>query len=256
MTALLHRFFTCGLTVVAMAAQGGGPAESAVYTLRAGTRIPLSPINTVSTKNAAPGDQVYLETVFPILASGRIVIPPGSYVQGTVTESKRPGEVKGRGALFLRFDTLILPNGVTRDFQSRPAGISGDNPGTLDRQEGKVVSEGAQGQDALMVAGGAAYGAGMGWMIGGHGSEAGIGAGAGAAAGLMGVLLTRGPEAELRRGSVVQMMLDRDLQFAEEELPPGGAAARSRVPRGPEASDAGQEQRQKLPLPGRRVPHF
>ena len=256
MSALLYRLIGYGVTAAILAAQGGQPAESAVYLLKAGTRIPLSPINTVSTRNAAPGDQVYLETVFPILVSGKIVIPTGSYVQGTVTESKRPGEVKGRGALFLRFDTLILPNGVTRDFQSRPGGISGDNPGTLDRQEGKVVSDGAQTRDTLTVAGGAMYGAGMGWMIDGHGSGAGIGAGAGAAAGLMGVLLTRGPEAELKRGSVVQMVLDRDLQFTGEELPAGVAVTRPRAARGPQASSEGNEQRQKLPLPGRQLPNF
>ncbi len=55
------------------------------------TRIPLSMINSVSTKNAAPGDRVYLETVFPILVDGRIVIPPGSYVAGTITKVLRPG---------------------------------------------------------------------------------------------------------------------------------------------------------------------
>src|SRR5688500_15463528 len=59
-----------------------------------GTRIPLSLINSVSTKNAAEGDRVYLETVFPILVNGRIVIPPGSYVAGTITQVKRPGRMR------------------------------------------------------------------------------------------------------------------------------------------------------------------
>src|SRR5579862_2023767 len=86
--------------------------EPAAYVVASGTRIPLGLINTVTTKNAAEGDRVYLETVFPILANGRIVIPPGSYVAGTVTEVKRPGRVKGRGELYLRFDSLTLPNGV------------------------------------------------------------------------------------------------------------------------------------------------
>ena len=50
------------------------------FEVEPGTHIPLSLINSVSTKHAAAGDRVYLETVFPILAGGRIVIPPGSYV--------------------------------------------------------------------------------------------------------------------------------------------------------------------------------
>src|SRR5580704_17928710 len=76
-----------------------------------GTHIPLSLINSVSTKYAVAGDRVYLETVFPVLVDGRIVIPPGSYVAGTITEIKRPGRVKGRGEFHLRFESLTLPHG-------------------------------------------------------------------------------------------------------------------------------------------------
>src|SRR5580692_7546443 len=79
------------------------------YTVEAGTRIPLGLINSVSTKHSAAGDRIYLETVFPIVIDSHIVIPPGSYVTGTVTEVKRPGRVKGRGELYVRFDSITLP---------------------------------------------------------------------------------------------------------------------------------------------------
>src|SRR5580692_4472803 len=49
-----------------------------------GTRIPLSIINSISTRYANPGDRVYLETAFPIVVTGKIVIPAGSYVMGTI----------------------------------------------------------------------------------------------------------------------------------------------------------------------------
>src|SRR5665213_239315 len=88
----------CGLlAMVAMAQDSPSPA----YVVSQGTHIPLSLINSVSTKHSAEGDRVYLETVFPILANGKIVIPPGSFVSGTITEVKRPGRVKGRGELYL-----------------------------------------------------------------------------------------------------------------------------------------------------------
>src|ERR1700729_3775684 len=103
------------------------------YVIQPGTRIPLSMINSVNTKNSAAGDRVYLQTVFPILAGGKIVIPPGSYVQGTVTEVKRPGRVKGRGTLYVRFDSLILPNGVTRDFRSRVGSLDGRGDEKLEK---------------------------------------------------------------------------------------------------------------------------
>ena len=47
---------------------------------------------------------------------------------------------------------------------------------------------------------------------------AGIGAGAGAAAALARVLFTRGPEAVLAKGTTVEMVLDRQVQFTEGEL--------------------------------------
>src|SRR5436190_22282457 len=50
-------------------------ADAAGFRVVPGTRILLSLINSVSTKNAAEGDRVYLETVFPIIVNGRIVIP-------------------------------------------------------------------------------------------------------------------------------------------------------------------------------------
>ena len=40
-----------------------------------------------------------------MLVNGRIVIPVGSYVAGTVTQIKKPGRMKGRGELYVRFDT-------------------------------------------------------------------------------------------------------------------------------------------------------
>src|SRR6476620_9374806 len=64
-------------------------AKSAGYAVASGTKVPLALINSISTKHSAEGDRVYLETVFPIMANGRLVIPPGSYVAGTVTEVKR-----------------------------------------------------------------------------------------------------------------------------------------------------------------------
>jgi len=46
--------------------------------------------NAVTTRNARPGDPVYLETLFPISIKGRILIPAGTYVQGEIQEAKRP----------------------------------------------------------------------------------------------------------------------------------------------------------------------
>src|SRR5215471_8265021 len=101
---LLRLMCSTILVAASLAGQDEKAENSKQFTVELGTHIPLSLINSVSTKNSVPGDRVYLETVFPILVDGKIVIPPGSYVAGTVTQIKRPGRVKGRGELFLRFD--------------------------------------------------------------------------------------------------------------------------------------------------------
>jgi hypothetical protein len=192
------------------------------YVITSGTKIPLTLLNAISSKQTAPGDRLYLETLFPILVNGKVVIPPGSYVAGTVTQTKRPGRIKGRGELYLRFDSLTLPNGVTRDFRARIGGMEGGGDNELDRSEGKIKGGGSKGEDARDIAQAAQVGTMAGGLAGALGGRpvAGIagGAGAGAAAGLAGVLLTRGPDVVLQKGSVVEMVLDRPLRFEDKEL--------------------------------------
>jgi len=223
--SLRYSFATLLITAGVVLAQEP-PASTAApageYVIAPGTRIPLGLINSVSTKNAAEGDRVYLETVFPIMAGGRIVIPPGSWVAGTVTEVKRPGRVKGRGELYLRFDCLTLPNGVTRDFRARVGGIDGRGGEEFDKTEGKIRSEGNKAGDARTVAEAAGAGASVGLIAGSVGQHyamgGGIGAAVGATAGLMAVLLTRGPDAVLAKGSTIEMVTDRPLQFQKSEI--------------------------------------
>lgn len=239
------------LTAVAWAEEGKQ------YTVVQGTKIPLSMINSVSTKQAAEGDRIYLESVFPILVDGRIVIPPGSYVAGTVTQVKRPGRIRGRAELYVRFDSLTLPNGVTRDFRARMGALDGRASEELDKAEGKIRGEGNKGGDAQRVgeaaAGGASVGAISGSIAGRPGMGAGIGAAAGATAGLVGVLMSRGPEAVLAKGTTLEMVLDRPLNFTEDEIATAGANPRARaIGEGP--GPLPSQKQQRLPLPGSRLP--
>ncbi|MEO8053312.1 MAG: hypothetical protein ABI833_23170 [Acidobacteriota bacterium] len=233
------------LSSALLSAAFAASAQAKNYTVETGTHVPLSLINSVSTKNAVPGDRVYLESVFPILVDGRIVIPPGSYVMGTITEIRRPGKVKGRGEFHLRFDSLTLPNGTTRDFRAHVTGLDGRASEELDHKEGTIRSEGNKAGDVRTVgetaAAGASIGALAGSAAGAAGMGAAIGAGAGAAAALAGVLFTRGPEAVLAKGTTIEMVLDRQVQFDEGDLD-----FTSSLPRRSAASDAGG------PLPSRK----
>lgn len=180
--------------------------------LPTGTHLPLVLHNGVSTRTARVGDPVYFETLFPVIQDGKIIIPAGSYVSGEVTESKRPGRVKGRGELMLRLQTLILPNAYMVRFNGTPSNAStGGNETT--NSEGKIEGDSNKKGDVGTVAKTTAAGAGIGGLATRTGAGVGIGAGAGLAAGLAAILLTRGPEAELPRGTTLDAILDRPLDF-------------------------------------------
>ena len=211
-------------------------ATKGAYRVEPGTHILLNMINSVSTKQAVAGDRIYLETAFPVLSGNRIVIPQGSWVTGTITEVKRPGKVKGRGYLQVRFDSLTLPNGVSKNFRSDLGAIDPRSNETLQREDDKIQSAGDKKGDAGTVIGastaGTVIGAGVGGASGHAGMGGAIGAGTGAAAGLLGVLTTRGPEAVLTKGSTVEMVLDRSLTFEPADLDFSGAPPRATLSEG------------------------
>lgn len=184
-------------------------------TVPAGTRLGVTLENGISTNSAKPGDSVYFRTSFPVTMNNKVVIPVGSYLRGEITESKRPGRVKGKGELRLRLNTLILPNGYTIDLNAEPH--SSDAAGTKTDSEGKITGPGGKGKDVETVAATTVTGAGIGAIAGG-GKGAGIGAGIGGVAGLAAVLLSRGPEAQLPRGSSMDLVLERDLQLETEQI--------------------------------------
>ena len=198
-------------TTPATSADGAQPvvaAKPATLTVPSGTKLPLVLHNSITTRNAKPGDPVYLETLFPIVINNKILVPAGSYVQGEIISTKRPGKVKGVGEMQLRLNTMILPNGYTVNFNAIPnnAGTGGNE--SVD-SEGKIKGDTDKATDAGTVLKGTAIGAGIGGIASRSAGGAGIGAAAGAAVGLMAVLLTRGPELELPRGTTLDVVIDR-----------------------------------------------
>jgi type IV secretion system protein VirB10 len=75
------------------------------------------------------------------------------------------------------------------------------------------------------------------------------GAAAGAAAGLAGVLLTRGPDVVLSKGSVVEMVLDRALYFEEKEIEFSGVPVRTTRTVVVPQEEGSTQKRNNWPLP-------
>lgn len=217
-------------TAAAPAGQNG--AAAATIVVPAGTKLPLVLHNAISTRNAKPGDPVYLETVFPIVQDDKILVPAGSYVQGEITEAQRPGRVKGTGEVRIRLTTMILPNGYTVRFDAIPANAgTGGNETT--GKEGEIKGDTDKAGDVGTVIKTTGIGAGIGGIASRSGTGAGVGAGVGAAAGLAAVLLTRGPELELPRGTTLDAVLDRPLTLDASKInfsDPGRASSMSGPP--------------------------
>lgn len=224
----------------------GSPAaekpRAAKVVVPAGTKLPLVLHNSITTRNAKPGDSIYLETLFPIVQDNRIVIPAGSYVQGEILEAKRPGHVKGRGEIRVRLNSMILPNGYTVNFNAVPTNAgTGGNESVED--EGKIKGDSDKAGDVGTVVKTTGIGAGIGSIAGRSAKGAGIGAAAGAAVGLATVLFTRGPELELPRGTTLDVVLDRTLYLDADKVqftdpgrastlagPPNREPSRNRIP--------------------------
>ena len=219
-----------------------GPATSGIE-VSEGTVIPIVMGTFFNTRSSHVGDTFYADTAYPVWVRQRLVIPAGSIVKGTVTHIKRPGKIKGRGQLSIRFDSVLLVNGVERKLVAALQGIHGPGLEKLNRQTETVEMDSTVGKDVGVVVGTTASGAVIG-AIAGNGTGAGIGAGAGAAFGLLTTLFSRGRELILEPGTQFDLVLKRPLRFANGELPlegnPQGRRAPSRSrPRRPETRNHG-----------------
>ncbi|MDP9264212.1 MAG: TrbI/VirB10 family protein, partial [Acidobacteriota bacterium] len=200
--------------VTAAATEEAAPATIVVP---AGTKVPLVLKQAVSSKNAQVGDNLYLETNFPVVQNNRMVIPPGTYVQGVVAAVKRPGRIKGRAELLVHFTTMIFPNGYTVSFPGALDNVPGAESQKVKDKEGTIQADSQKGKDIATVASTSATGTLVGGLRGG-GKGAGIGAGVGGATGLIIAMLTRGNEVRLESGTGMEMVLERPLTLEEVQL--------------------------------------
>ncbi len=95
------------------------PADgSSEYRVKQGQRIAVKFINTLTTRNGAETSPLYLQTIFPVMVSDRVVIPAGSYIDAEVTEVRKEKGGKGRAELFVKLGQLTLPNGIQRPLRA------------------------------------------------------------------------------------------------------------------------------------------
>ncbi len=132
----------------------------------------------------------------PITIDGRAVLPEGSLASGYVSEATRPGKVKGRGRVAVRF-TRITPAGNDARYN-------------MQTRSWVAVAPATKKKDALTIGAPAAGGAVVGGILGGK-KGAGIGALAGGGAGTAVVLTTRGKDVRIGRGTTLAVRLTAPL---------------------------------------------
>lgn len=188
------------------------PLSSFAADIPAGTHVLLRMVNSVSTKTAKSGDQIYLQTASPIAADGLMLVPPGTYVQGTVAEAKRSGRVKGRAEISLRLETMTFSSGKAYRIEPHVDSVAaGEHEQKVSDSEGTIKQGGSKLEDAGRIAVFAGTGAAIGGLATRTVRDAGIGGGIGSAVGLATVLLTRGKEVELRKGTTLDVVFDHPI---------------------------------------------
>lgn len=129
------------------------PTEDSAVTIPAGTHLALVLTQPVQSRHVRRGDDIYAQIMAPVSAGNQVVIPPGTFVQGTVD---RLGRRNGRGEIDLQSMTITFPDGYVTPIPG---------PIVLQTDEGYAIKDPGQGRSIAAVAMPAA-GAGVGAAIG------------------------------------------------------------------------------------------
>jgi len=193
---------------------GGDPNT---VTIPAGTKIPLTLKQGISTKAAREGDAVYAETAFPYVVNNRVLVPGGTYVQGRIVHVERAGRVKGRAEVLMHFTSLIYPNGYTVMLPGAVDNTPGAEHTGVKDQEGTIRQDSQTGEKIGTVATAAGTGAVIGGLSRGL-KGAAIGGGIGGAVGSAIALLSRGNDVQLPAGTSIEMSVQRPITLDASKI--------------------------------------
>lgn len=180
-----------------------------------GTVIALQLNDHLSTKTGSEGDPFTAVVMTPVFLGDKMVIPKGSSVAGSISRLLRPGRFKGKAVLNLLFQSITIPGRGQVPIVATLIKVDSEGNKSV-HSEGSIESQSSKSGDAVKVIVPGLAGAGIGTLAGG-GKGAGIGAGVGIAVGLASVFTSRGKDIEIRKGSTLDISLDRPLILTSEE---------------------------------------
>jgi hypothetical protein len=165
-------------------------------TIPAGTVLRLRVNRGFGSDISRVEDPVSATLARAVVVNGRTILPAGSRASGYVTEATRPGKVRGRGRVAVRF-TRIAPADESTTYNMRT-------------NSWVAVAPATKKKDALTIGIPAAGGAVIGALVDGK-KGAAIGSAAGGGAGTAVVLSTRGKEVRINRGATLAVRLTEPL---------------------------------------------
>src|SRR6266550_1215820 len=176
------------------------PAAPAPLSLAAGTRVPATAVDTISTRTAKAGDS-FSATVSQDVkdATGRVVIPTGATVSGTITAAEPAPNPNSTGRIELSV-TNVTAHGKSYAIDASVVAMD-----TV--MKGRGVTK----ADAAKVAGGAVAGAIVGKLLGKNTKGAVIGGAAGAAAGAAAARASRDIDVVIPKGAAITIKLNAPL---------------------------------------------
>jgi len=183
-------------------------------TLPEGTRISLQLNDHLSTKQNQEGDPFTANVIAPVYLGDRLIVPKGSIVSGSVSRVLKSGRLKGKAVMNLNFQSIRVPGRGDLNIVAALTRVDSEGTGGV-ASEGTIKAPSSTGSDAAKVMTPTLSGAGIGAIAGG-GKGSAIGAGVGAAVGLATIFSTRGKDIEMRRGSILEITLERPLLLPAE----------------------------------------
>lgn len=168
----------------------------------AGTILGVRLSTAVSSETAEIEDRVEATVTRDVIAGGRVAIPAGTTVLGSVNEVTRGGKFKERARIGVRFHTLVLADGARETVRVDAIVREGDSP---TRETAAKIGAGAVGGAII----GGIMGGKKGAILGGA-----AGAGAGTAAVAAGdrsiAAIAAGSPLSVRLGAPVRVTIERN----------------------------------------------
>ncbi|MEQ1923851.1 MAG: hypothetical protein ABL952_15205 [Pyrinomonadaceae bacterium] len=182
-----------------------------VYAVDTGTIMRVRMNQTISSKTAKVGNTFTVTVTEPVYSNnGVVVIPTGSTLTGKVNSVKMAAKGGKPGEIDASFISVKLPNGISRTINGSLTDLDANK--SASDNEGGVSGDKMKNRKIIFIGGGAAGGAILGAIVGGGKSTA-IGAIAGAGAGLLGEMLLKGPEAEVKSGTEFGVYLNQAISL-------------------------------------------